>query len=329
MDEPQQLELLTARLVSELYDGMDALVSAARAELTMPEPEARHVYHYTTLSSFLAMSGGGPYGYPWSTVWASSMAYLNDKQEFLHGHTLMQAAWSEALTQEGDKLVRGILEAGSCAMSDEDLHWHALDVYVASLSKHGDQLSQWRGYADFGRGVSIGLNLERLRKTIQSDCFWVIYEEDLQKLVAQAIMSNIQTGLQTIVTNANQDKVREEVIKWIPRFMSTVYARLKHPAFQEESEFRLCYVAGLQPIFKDRKFRARGASLVPYLELTFSNPGSLSISGRVPIEEVILGPAASWKANEASLRMFLDINRQRMADDGEQVEIRQSKVPLV
>lgn len=328
MEEDQPQEWLTRGLARQLYDGLDDLVNGARQQLNRPEPEADRVYHYTTLPALIAMSGSGPHGLPWSSIWASSMAYMNDKQEFHHGHAVMQAAWSGALHQEESDLVRGILEASRCAMSTEDLHWYAMDVYVASFSMLGDQLGQWRGYADFGKGISIGFNLDRLRRNVQAVSHWVVYEQDLQEVIAKTLVNRIQEDLRLLVNEANAERVKEEVLEWMPSLMSLMYARLKHPAFAEEAEFRVCVAGVLGPLFSTRKFRPRGPALIPYLELTFYDHDRGIGSAPMPIEEVILGPAASWETNQASLQMFFDLNRHRLMEEGERVEVKRSMVPL-
>lgn len=43
-----------------------------------------------------------------------------------------------------------------------------LDRYISCFSKDGDLLSQWRSYADDGKGISIGYNLKNIEKLLKN-----------------------------------------------------------------------------------------------------------------------------------------------------------------
>lgn len=65
-------------------------------------------------------------------------------------------------------------------------------TFVICFSENGDLLSQWRGYADNGRGVTIGFDYNTLQEYVKQnfgilELKNVVYisEEDRQKLVTE------------------------------------------------------------------------------------------------------------------------------------------------
>lgn len=122
------------------------------------------------------------------------------------------------------------------------------------LSTKRDWLGQWRGYADDGRGFCIGFNAESLRgcklqidgKHSFPELLECIYDRDQQhKIVSVAYDSIFEPGPNTLTTLAKaQPSVRSSlryaatVQNFAENVSSDVY-RLKHPAFEDENEFRL------------------------------------------------------------------------------------------
>ena len=109
-------------------------------------------------------------------------------------------------------------------------------TYVACFSEKKDCLSQWRGYADDGRGISIGFckkKLEILPKIMHHNLSFskVIYNEGQQEKyvnkVAEEVVRNMEfkgIGLAGIELNSNH---KDE------------FAKYKNPSFEEEREWRL------------------------------------------------------------------------------------------
>jgi hypothetical protein len=185
------------------------------------------------------------------------------------------------------------------------------------LSEEGDLLSQWRGYADDGRGVAIGFEssfFSDLTETTPDrakgfDLLFVqvCYDPNEQRKITRPYFEKFcQMTNDGALTSPSllSDETEEEhkkkagflqvaMISFIPH----LYA-LKNPAFREEKEWRLislitpgnalAVAISEQPsgwkLF-DMDYHAKQDRLVPFR--SFSLDGK---AGRHPIREVVLGP---------------------------------------
>lgn len=307
-----------------MYDGIIetalSIVADVRRERNLPEPQVERVYHYTTASALVAMAQPTMQYREWSRLWASSLAFMNDSQEFRLGHQTMLSAWNDAIEGLPAGPLRKVMEAAQRAIADDDLHRHALEVFAVCFCADGDLLSQWRGYGDFGKGISVGLNVEKL-DFVNAHGFWVLYDPTAQHEVAARIVTELQNRLVEVVNSDNVEEVIFRLIKWLPVFLTFMYSILKHHAFAAEEEYRIVWMKWLGMQGFGTKFRARGAAIIPYVEIDFDRDRMM------PLEEVVMGPGAGWPANIASLELFLKTTN--MMNAGNQVKIRNSEVPLV
>lgn len=179
------------------------------------------------------------------------------------------------------------------------------------LSEDGDLLSQWRGYADNGAGLSIGFNKEYLEKirslndggTLQR----VIYQHDEQKAELSQVMSEIkkQVGLgafkplftggllmTTPVSEADKKQITEaSQALWMSYLFAIPHLyTFKNPAFREEREWRLVYFLTSSKgsistnALGDLSFRATHDRVVPTRRVSL-------VDNDVPIiRKVVLGP---------------------------------------
>jgi len=198
---------------------------------------------------------------------------------------------------------------------------------ISSYSLNPDLLSQWRSYADDGRGFAIGFSPKLMKMPAKQ--LRVLYDEDLQ--------------LAELLGNLNHTYEYEKSIgsKYGDEFKSHWFAigmdlcAYKNPAFREEMEVRLTHVSGLVPESShgkiiplgargengerlcepcEVKFRARNGVIVPYVALDYTNRGALS-----PIKEIILGP----RNENAESNIEILLNTTGIRD----VIVRRSMVP--
>lgn len=123
--------------------------------------------------------------------------------------------------------------------------------YVTCFSEEGDVLSQWRGYADDGFGVSIGFDSEVL-KTIASNeellqLKKVVYPRS-KELIHKEIKSHARSFLESVYYAISQGDTKDIYFNdySLDSFYSVSTKALlqeslfyKNPAFQEEKEWRL------------------------------------------------------------------------------------------
>jgi hypothetical protein len=111
------------------------------------------LFHYTNMAGLTAIINS-------QQIWLTSIFHLNDPSELGHGADIALAILnSEA--DRGDHVVKAF-----CAQT--------------FFSRRGDDLGQWRAYADNSRGVAIGLAPHLFRvadqttRTYQKKSSWLV-----------------------------------------------------------------------------------------------------------------------------------------------------------
>lgn len=197
------------------------------------------------------------------------------------------------------------------AENEEDLKawkWgikHGLELnrelltYCVCFSEKCDQLSQWRGYANNGKGVSIGFNKKLLLKLGKADKHRIafapiIYEKRKQDKYVESIVKD------------NLKKLEMKGIGHVAAELNTNY-RLKFPfiknfSFIEEGEWRIavsthpglnsCIKISDDFAFSDVKYRVSNEKIVSYTEMNFSK-----IKQEL-IKEIWIGPKADITVND-------------------------------
>lgn len=111
------------------------------------------LYHYTSNSVLLSILGN-------KSLWLSSQWHLNDYAEGRVFNKLV-----EELAEQ--------LEVPSPSDRLESLS--SVGCYVNCLTQHEDMLSQWRGYAEDGKGVAIGIKKNALIDMISGSSEALLY----------------------------------------------------------------------------------------------------------------------------------------------------------
>jgi hypothetical protein len=181
------------------------------------------------------------------------------------------------------------------------------------MSTGGDLLSQWRGYADQGRGVSVGFSAEYLGKLCEASrgnakfgfsLQRVHYDVDTQdKNIAPTIDMIAERAenlprypkLGSILSSGEEEeharKEHSSAIMSMTLPVLLLFANLytsKNPAFREEQEWRLiAFIPTGGPngeMLTDCDFRASGDRIVPFVSVSMLDHGVR------PIDRIILGP---------------------------------------
>lgn len=174
------------------------------------------------------------------------------------------------------------------------------------MSRDGDTLSQWRGYADDGKGVSIGFSESFLHDLIkgnrQIQLHKVIYNLDEQKQRVREIFPEvtqlISEGAVSFPLPGSLlfPKSKEELQKEMDGYraknaklfgvltqLQHVWFSFKNPAFREENEWRIGM--NIMPGF-ETEYRTSNGRLMPFMPLSFPPISTPSNA----IEQIILGP---------------------------------------
>lgn len=242
------------------------------------------VHYYCSTSTFLSL-------FSKKEIWLTS---LRDSNDSLEGKWVL------------DRFVT--LRTGG---KDQyfDKAWHILNTAVHSgqyalgmcFSEHRDRLSQWRGYAEDGRGFSIGFSkekLDRLSKVYSEGKssevkfrkinYWDrLPDEFLIELKAYCDKQSYSSDGN--ITQLSLDNIALQ--DWIWRLNE-----IKNPAFKEEAEHRL-YTIMSDTSFPGTSFRNVQGNISPYIVISFNDIGTDLI------ESVTIGPKNN--TNREIIKAFL------------------------
>ena len=299
------------------------------------------LWHYTSLEGFTGIVES-------KRIWATEIRYLNDESEFNHAVSLLHHAVGKLGPSQSFVHVRELFESVLKDAEKGILSKDTQNLFVASFSRNGDQLSQWRGYGKGGRGVSLGFDLRKLRPPAELDSAFAfgpcVYKPVFKAEVIQSSIDKLRSVAEGWSNSMSQDlelavqqgKDLESFAKSVtsPEAMGLLHATtqaflveifrfipfLKHESFEEEAEWRL--VAPLKP-GASVKFVKRFVRHGPSMLLPTVNP-SLKGTGEqeLPLKQVIIGPVPEPELAADAARLYL---KWQGLDE---VEVTSSKVPF-
>ncbi|SKB45691.1 Protein of unknown function [Lachnospiraceae bacterium] len=269
------------------------------------------IYHYCSLETLNAILKH-------KTLRLTNILNSNDSAEIAWITRYLDAAFAKCYREASDQLRKYIspitLEGFVRLFTDEFFNdrYSVYRFYVTCFSDGGDVLSQWRGYADDGKGVSIGFDADMLKKICsvktpegrkQVSLHHIIYSEDAQKKKADkliaALFSQLEKLFADVTTEQEALEYNDEVLEvfentFLTLFQNSVY--MKNPFFHEEREIRMCYFVlknhmakeNLPLAFDTRLFNynyyVKENQLVSYVDFDFS-----SCIDKI-IRELVIGP---------------------------------------
>ena len=276
----------------------DATKTAKLADSNSPEKSENIVYHYCSLDTFLKIIET-------QAIRLTDIRKSNDSAELRWLRIILRDLFKSKTTLTTENDLNDFLEY---------LEGNS-PVYTLCLSEDGDLLSQWRGYASDGHGVSIGFNRNILEgiNNKSTPC------NQLHAIGFSAIhyVSNGSDVLQALdcTLDGSSTKTTGQVL-----FESQEKRILvKNKAFREEKEWRL-YVRDLNdnkllaeiqsnPSFPSDKllienqniqFYVSADKIVSYINLKLLQPHEL-------IKRVYIGPKANVSRDDIE-RVFTSAN---------------------
>jgi Protein of unknown function (DUF2971) len=256
------------------------------------------------------------------TTWHTAFTALNDATERKWGFEQFRNAADELRKVCGSDFIDRITKIVRLTQD------HSVAM-ISSYSLNGDLLSQWRAYADDGRGFAIGFSSQELEMPAKP--LRVLYDRAAQKKeVANAIKHGFEVEKRTGF-NYDLNYLRY----WFDLGMDL--CAYKHPAFAEEKEIRRVHISllALSEIVKEMiplgaidsagvrrsgpvpiNYRTRNSVQIPYVSLDITDGGKNS-----PIKEIVLGPKSP--DDQANVETFLT------GAGWKGVKVRRSDVPYV
>lgn len=242
------------------------------------------LYHYCNLNTFLSLIQN-------KCFWLSDINSMNDYSEMHWAYD----RFIEAANHEYEAVGRDFLDHLDRYVSSAQTRLLPL---VCCFSTDGDVLSQWRAYADDGKGVAIGFDASLIDE-LSTRTAEVIYDNHEQTDHFRTLIR----AMNDVYLELPEDE-RDDFLAYSGTHAGIDLCCFKNPAFSEEREVRIIRSIVVRDenggvSFQDVgggasdeassealsiEFRERDGGLIAYLKLPFSGLGSGFI------KEVVLGP---------------------------------------
>lgn len=220
-------------------------------------------YHYTSIEALFSVIQS-------RTVWASSLALMNDEKE---GYDLLQLL-EEVLNEKhgADKCQKAL------ALIEQFIETYIRHQFAFSASKLADDITQWRAYTELGKGVCIEFSDGFIadEKAVRIEC---IYGDELKKsaLSANSALSSNDDDLEELLSS------REGVEQFVS---SVVHSLIKFKSVSFSPEQEVHWVRSQNEVGGDSGvlFRPHRLGLTSYRELpvNLSKIVSITLGPRVP-----------------------------------------------
>lgn len=235
------------------------------------------IWHYTSMEAMLQIIRN-------RSLFFSRAAYLNDSREIAWVEHVLKNRSSDDTGLDAEK-VQYLL---GCVLSIEVAI--RTSPFMASFSMQPDQLSQWRAYADDGKGIAIGFDKDRLLNNLDelyTNKGLTILHQRVEYLATDAPSTVIYEAFQRIC-NETRKRYNSANDDWPINIDANYF--IKNAAFQEEEEYRICYLSDVCATnasnIPPEQFRtSHEGRIVPYVELSLAKQTS-----RLPIVRLVLGP---------------------------------------
>ncbi|MDY4662108.1 MAG: DUF2971 domain-containing protein [Pseudoflavonifractor capillosus] len=272
--------------------------------------EGALIYHYTSplgLKSILEHR----------ELWASDFAFLNDKSENRYLYDILK------LTIE-DKRLSSKIDSEFLIELNKILN-HRMDEipnnyyrYICSFSSNRDSLSLWNYYTKTatGTGYNIGFKwknlIENFELTEEQEikCGKVVYDRNEQVRILEMMVIGYNCDFAT--ASSEEDRIR--VLSELKSCLDILSAYIKHPAFMNEEEVRVCITQKITSAMpRKAKYRESNGIMIPFLSINFLSDAVKSIS---------ISPTSVKEISEYGLSgMLMDLGYSG-------VSVKASEIPL-
>ncbi|WP_417831969.1 DUF2971 domain-containing protein [Terasakiella sp.] len=222
---------------------------------------------------------------------------MNDHLEGLWFDRVVEKVMAEEISEENKTIFHPILKQ----------YRDISATYGFCTSENGDLLSQWRAYADDGRGFAIGIDrqyfewvkAEHSIKTIQVQKVTYDLEQQEEELRASDGFKKICDALDEDQEGADHKKIVNKIHSAIISNWRDLFYKFKNPAFSEEAEHRIIApvpdkfvnsdnsMAHLMKHLSNIQLRVQSDHLASYLPL----PLAKTDDNLLPyIRNIVLGP---------------------------------------
>lgn len=252
------------------------------------------LWHYTR--DFVGLTGiiGG-------AIWASSIRYLNDTEEFRYGVSVALDTLQE-LFDDNEHTKKLWISLANALL----VRYTPDDVFTISFSTQEDDLTQWRAYSRAGPSFSVGFDPRKLEQHAIGYLFELHEVKYEKRLIAADVKQDLKQEVDAINATLREQEVTISPTEFArtqtPGLMTQILLlapRYKHPKFSAEKEWRLIRwmpVISRRPRLP-RQFRLSASLVVPYIAMPLHTPLREAAvfddgeSVESPISAVTIGPS--------------------------------------
>ncbi len=313
---PQTMRKAIVRYDDAATKNLEAFIKAVEAK----KPPTV-LYHYTNDAGLAGVIESGK-------LWFSDIFALNDPSELRHGLRI-----AIDLLKARAKATRTEIATFASMFERFDLDGgieKAGHFFICCFSADGDDLGQWRAYADNGRGFNLEFDRRALEdaftrrngKPIQRhSTFPVTYDDKklrrIQKALVDLLDPLISLPRTTRISGDPLSAYMMELLVYHALHVIRAIMFFKHEAYKNEKEYRFQQLFRRDKPVPGVKYRRRGTTLVRYREFDWRKyaPGSLT--------RIVIGPAADRTKSARFAQDYL----AAFHPNPDSVEIRFSKIP--
>ncbi len=281
------------------------------------------LYHYTSaagLSGIVSQNG----------MYSSPAFSMNDPKELIYGLEVIEETCMEILKGSATNIEKQValsLQQNPIVISKDYTSMFGV-LMLISFSEKEDNLSQWRCYADDGRGFSIGINTSKIHlDNHQKDegLFSLIgkwrfvkcvYDKSKQKKIVKTfikIFSNKLSNHNTFLANPTLLGIYALAYLW------DLCSTFKHKAYEDECEWRVRSIL-------DPKKPSDKSQLSSYISAGFLKSSKLvNFANHNPISSITIGPRNIFDI--ASLAVDVMLHKHVQKGVFSNVKIKMSDAP--
>ena len=240
--------------------------------------DAKLVYHYCSQHSFKAIIES-------KSLWLTNTSTMNDTMEGVWYKNIL-------IDELGKNIIKGENEQFINNVYNTVVH-NLTNKFICCFSEYGDILSQWRAYADDGRGFAIGFSVEKAKLLQKIPITMAVYDNKHSIGIAPVIYD--KKTQEMLISNQVREMTKNVSLSPEKTLLLSQYSTIfKNPAFSEEKEWRIIHTP-LITYDKNNSFDAHGKisdvnfrlskfGVSPYFTWSFNELDPL------PIEEIMFGP---------------------------------------
>lgn len=262
-----------------------------------------------------------------ASLWASRAQCLNDSSEIEFGLRVTRTVLQRRIEAGSGSVERRFRETALKYLEPQaapPILPFDVDHFVISFCERADKSNHWLHYGRGGAGYALGFEPDGLKRS-GFDLAKVLYKLSEQEKVVLHAAEVLEAEMLRICEQVENTGARwtiEIAGHLFATLMSGLASRFKHPAFEDENEWRLIVldipeVEGRDRPSLERGFRSVNGLVVPYLVVPFGKVGGL------PLRSVLLGARVDLQSNRTALQRLL-----RESGVPASVRIEQSTVPV-